>query len=53
MNEQIRVPGWAVSIIVLLIINMVALGFAAGQVTTRVETIDLRLTRIEERIFGR
>lgn len=49
----IRIPGWAVSIIVLLITQILVVGFAAGKVTQHVDSIDRRLDRIEDHIFGR
>jgi archaellum component FlaG (FlaF/FlaG flagellin family) len=49
----IRIPGWAVSIIVLLISQILIIGFAAGKVTQHVDLIDKRLDRIEDHIFGR
>lgn len=52
-TSVVKIPGWAVSIIVLLIMNMIFAGFAAGKVTQRVDNVDRRLDRIEDKIFGR
>ncbi len=49
----LRIPGWAISIIVLLITQMIVIGFAAGKVSNHVDNIDKRLDRIEDHIFGR
>jgi hypothetical protein len=61
-TADLKIPRWAITIIVLLISNMVVGGFAAGKIVQRVDNVDSnqfnydaamnkRMDRLEDRMY--
>lgn len=48
--DSIRIPKWAVSIIVLLVGNIIVGGFAAGKIVQRVEQVERSLSEVNVRM---
>ena len=50
IRDSIRIPKWAISIIVLLVGQMIAGGFAAGRIVQRVEAMERNVAEMSTRV---